>query len=672
MRTFFVMCLGLVLILGAGSFIGSCSYQTSVGSISSPNGSVKVHFDIDSVGQPFYKVQFNGQSIILRSDLGFQLADGENLSSHFKMVDCQVNSFDEVWEAFWGPSQYVRNNYNEAVYTLKNKAGLLKVVFRVYDSGLGFRYEVERANKQPIIITEEKTAFKLPADSKCWWIPADDDSYEKIYQQTLVSGIDSVQTPLTLITPDSTYLSIHEAALVNFPSMTIRNSGNGYLQSRLVPDTIGHVYKGDNTLISPWRTIQLGKQAVDLINSDLIVNLNEEAQGDFSWVKPMKYTGIWWEMHLGLKTWHGGERHGATTARAKEMIDFAAANGIQGLLVEGWNIGWDEWKDFDYCRSYDDYNLEEVVSYARQNGVEIVMHNETAGYVNEYEQQIPKAFDYYQKLGIKYIKTGYVGPVKSGEPHHGQRMVKHYQYVLEEAAKRGICILGHEHIKPTGLNRTWPNLLAVESARGQEYNAPWAPQNNAPEHVAILPYTRLLAGSMDYTPGLFRLTYEHLGITDKRAYSTLAQQLALYVVCHSPAQMACDLPENYVGHPAFEFIKKVPVSWSRSLALDGEIGEFLVMARKARNSDCWYLGAITDDKKRTVTIDCSFLNADIDYKCVIYRDTNQSDYLSEPHEFLIEEIAVNASTKMEVRLARGGGAAIEFIPDFSQRGALEE
>ncbi|TLX76958.1 glycoside hydrolase family 97 protein [Labilibacter sediminis] len=660
MRTLIFTLLGIALMVGTYVVFDSSTTRMPLFSVSSPNNHVTVDYGLDTIGQPFYQVHYDGQSVIKKSNLGFVLADGKEFHNRFTLIKNSKNHVDEVWENYWGRSQYIRNNYTEAVYTLHHPLGIMKVFFRVFDDGLGFRYELEKGQGQDIVITEEKTSFNLSSGSQSWWIPVDDDSYEKFYEQTTLDAIDSVQTPFTLRTPENIYVSIHEAALVDFPSMTLKKDERGILKSRLVPDPNGFVYKGENCVTSPWRTINFGHKAVDLINSDLIENLNTKSNQDFSWVKPLKYMGVWWEMHLGLKTWPAGDRHGATTKHAKEMIDFAAGHGIKGLLVEGWNVGWDQWKDFDYCKAYDDYNLEEVVQYARDSNVEIIMHNETAGYVDEYEHQIPKAFDYYQKLGVKYIKTGYVGPIKTGEPHHGQRMVNHYQFVLEEAAKRGICILGHEHIKPTGLSRTWPNLLAVESARGQEYNAPWAPENNPPNHNTILPFTRLLAGPMDYTPGLFDLTFERHGISDKRAYSTLAHQLALYVVYHSPAQMACDLPENYDNHPAFEFIQNVPVNWSKSLALDGEIGEYVVVARKDRQGDDWYLGGITNETGRNLTIDCSFLDSDKEYEVIVYKDGESANYLSAPNDYVIEKMKVNSKDKFKLKMAPGGGFAVEF------------
>lgn len=660
MRIFVIAFIALIMVIGSVWWLQDSNTEQEMVSSISPNRTVKVSFRLDSIGRPNYKVMYQDKEVIQWSEMGFILKDQPDLTHGFSLADIQQRHVDAVWENYWGKSQYIRNNYNEAVFTLNHTFGTMEVWFRIYDNGIGFRYKLKGDQEQKMAIKRECTAFNVDSTAQCWWIPVDDDSYEKFYQQTEVYSIDSVQTPFTLKTSDDLYISIHEAALVDFPSMTLKQEGNGQLKSRLVPAKNGYAYTGDHEMMSPWRTISFGDEAVDLINSDLIENLNEPPYMDFSWLRPLKYMGIWWEMHLGLKTWPAGERHGATTEHAKEMIDFAADHGIQGLLVEGWNVGWDEWKDFDYRQAYADYNLEEVVRYGHERGVEIIMHNETAGYVDEYEQQIPEAFDYYQKLGIKYIKTGYVGPIKSGELHHGQQMVNHYQYVLEEAAKRSICILGHEHIKPTGLSRTWPNLLAVESARGQEYNAPWAPQNNPADHITILPFTRLLAGPMDYTPGLFEQTYERHGITGKRAYSTLAQQLALYVVYHSPAQMACDLPENYKNHPAFRFIQQVPVNWSKSMALDGEIGEYLVMARKAREGESWYIGTITNEAGRTLTVDCSFLEAGKTYDAVIYQDSESTHYLSAPHDYEIKRQTLSSTGKLQLRLAPGGGAAVSL------------
>ncbi len=662
MRTLMYALWSMALLLGASAVFSSCTSQTPLHTISSPNRNVSVDFGLDTIGQPFYQVWYDGQSVIQKSDMGFILTGGRSLNNRFALDDKIVNHVDEVWENYWGQRQYIRNNYSEAVYSLRHDLGTLKVFFRVYDDGVGFRYEIEANQGCEIAIADECTSFNLSSDAQSWWIPVDDDSYEKFYEYTTVEAVDSIQTPFTIELAEDMYACIHEAALLDFPSMTLKKDESGQIRSRLVPSSKGIAANGGDKVRSPWRTITLGHRAIDLVNSNLIENLNEAPQQDFSWVKPLKYMGIWWEMHLGLKSWSPGDKHGATTAHAKEMIDFAAANSMNGLLVEGWNLGWEQWKDFDYCQPYPDYDLEAVVKYGQSKGVDIIIHNETAGYVEEYEKQIPEAFDYYQKLGIKYIKTGYVGPIKNGEPHHGQYMVNHYQYVLEEAAKRGICIIGHEHIKPTGLHRTWPNLLAVESARGQEYNAPWAPENNPVAHSLILPFTRLMGGPMDYTPGLFDLTYEQHGISNKRAYSTLAHQLALYVVYSSPAQMACDLPQNYKDHPAFEFIRQVPLNWSKSIYLEGEIGQCLMVARKSREKDSWFLGAMNGDGERNIEISLDFLDGHCQYEAIVYKDGELTDWQNNPQEILIDHQKVDLNSTLQLRLGAGGGCAIILRP----------
>ena len=655
---------GLLALISIGLFLG-WRHQERPGTVIemySPKQCVLVEFELDTMGQPFYKVLYHGKEVIGSSPMGMVLKGKQSLNDGFSISAVNEDQVDEVWENYCGKGQYLRNNYTESIITLNHQLGTVQIAFRLFDDGLGFRYQIDVGENQALEIMSETTCFNVKSEATGWWIPVDDDSYEKIYTKSQVADLDSVQTPLTLVTPDSLYVNIHEAALVNFPSMTLKRQDNGMLKSRLVPSANGVAFKGKSKISTPWRTIIIGQKAVDLLSSNTIDNLNQPACQDFSWVKPLKYMGIWWEMHLGLKSWSPGDKHGATTAHAKEMIDFAAANNMNGLLVEGWNIGWEHWKDFDYCQPYPDYDLEAVVKYGQSKGVDIIIHNETAGYVEEYEQQIPEAFDYYQKLGVKYIKTGYVGPIKNGEPHHGQYMVNHYQYVLEEAAKRGICIIGHEHIKPTGLHRTWPNLLAVESARGQEYNAPWAPENNPVDHTLILPFTRLMGGPMDYTPGLFDLTYGQHGISNKRAYSTLAHQLALCVVYASPAQMACDLPQNYRGHPAFEFIREVPVNWSKSIYLDGEIGQYLVIARKSRENDSWYLGAINGEEERTVEIPLTFLDSQLHYEATFYTDGETTSWQHNPQEILIDHQKVDHNSILSLKLAAGGGCAITLMP----------
>lgn len=515
----------------------------------------------------------------------------------------------------------------------------------------------------------EETEFALAGDHQAWWIPAyQDKSYEYLYTRSPLSELKSVHTPLTMETVDGLFLSLHEAGLLNYAAMTLAGSGGTTLRCDLVPWADGIKVKTSTPFQTPWRTLQIAGSAGDLITSYLTLNLNEPNKlGDVSWVKPGKYIGIWWGMHTGLFTWGRGPRHGATTERAKSHLDFAAKYGFDGVLVEGWNYGWDgAWwagqTSFDFTRPYKDFDLEAVSRYAQEKGVQLIGHHETGGNVADYERQLANAFDLYQKLGVTIVKTGYAGRrINKTEWHDGQLMVQHTLRVIETAAEHKMMLNIHEPVKDTGLRRTYPNLLTSEGARGTEYDAKTAEESNPPEHTTILPFTRLLAGPLDFTPGIFDLGNKEEQ-PDSYVNTTLAKQLALYVIIYSPLQMAADLPENYEGQPAFQFILDVPVDWQETRVLNAQIGDYVTIARQDRNSEDWYIGSITDENGRTLDLPLTFLAAGRQYVAEIYADARDADWQSNPLALDISKAEVDRSTTLRLTLAPGGGQAIRLHP----------
>jgi alpha-glucosidase len=652
-------------------------------SVASPDGSLKVDFTLRD-GVPFYSVSRFGRPLVRDSRLGFLLEGAPSLDTNFRLASAKRCSFSEKWQQPWGEKREVDNVYNELRLNLQQHDNLgreMVVVFRVYDDGIGFRYEwPEQANLQNLVIKDELTEFALAEDSTAWWIPAyQPEHYEYLYKPTKVSAIKQAHTPATFELADGTCLSIHEAALVDFASMVLDGKGTTTLKADLVPWSDGVKVRADLPHRSPWRTIQVGDNSGELITSYLILNLNEPSKvADTSWIKPGKYVGIWWEMHLNKSTWGSGEKHGATTANTKRYIDFAADNGFDGVLVEGWNKGWDgDWTKhgdgFNFTEPYPDFDLTELSRYAESKGVHLIGHHETGGAIPNYERQLSDAFTLDESLNINAVKTGYVNwsqgleriddaGKKVGEWHYGQYMVRHHQHVIDEAAKHKVMLDVHEPVKPTGLRRTYPNLMTGEGARGQEYNAWSGDGGNPPEHETILPFTRLLAGPMDFTPGIFDVTYEELR-PNNRVNTTLAKQLALYVVLYSPLQMAADLPENYLAHPdAFQFIRDVPADWDDTRVLHARIGDYVTIVRKERGGEDWYLGSVTDEVGRTLEAPLSFLDRNQKYIAQIYRDADDADWKTNPTAYKIEEREVDANTVLPLRLAPGGGIAIRFKP----------
>lgn len=645
--------------------------------VRSPDTEVKLQFGLNDNGSPYYLLFYQGERVIDTSYLGFRLYNDEDLHSGFRVISIEEVDFDETWEQPWGEERLIRNHYQEMTVHLQEKANFkrkLDIVFRVFDDGIGFRYVFPGQDHiRNIEIEEELTEFNLADDARAWWIPAfEDNRYEYLYTESPVSAVSKVHTPITLKTKGGNYLSIHEAALENYSSMVLRREDSTRLVCELVPYSVEDTAKAfvNGSGRTPWRTIQLAKQPGDLITSYMILNLNELNQlGDVSWFQPGKYVGIWWEMHVGKSTWGSGDKHGATTENTIKYIDFAAENGFDGVLVEGWNTGWDnDWTkhgyEFNFVESHPDFDMEYLAAYAKKQGVYLVGHHETGGFVDNYEAQLSGAFKLLDENDYKAVKTGYVehgNVLGNGKYHHGQAFINHYRNVIKLAAQHQIAVVAHEPIKPTGERRTYPNMISSEGARGQEFNAWSTDGGNPPDHTTILPFTRCLGGPMDFTPGVFDLTLPDK--PENQVNTTLAKQLALYVVIYSPMQMACDLPENYEKYPdAFAFIKEVGVDWETTVVLDGEIGDFITLARKERNTDNWFVGTITDEQAREVRIPLAFLDPDTAYEATIYRDAPDADYASNPEAYTIEHGQKNSSDELTIWLAPGGGAALSFKP----------
>jgi hypothetical protein len=667
--------------------------------ITSPSGEISVNFFLDNEGTPHYTVAHKEIMVIDTSSMGFEFKDAKPFKSGFELVQIEANEIEENWEMPWGEQRHVKNNYSESSFLLKetsNKKRSLSIIFRAYDDGIAFRYEFpEQEGIDSLIITDELSEFNLTADHTCWWIPGDWDIYEHLYSETKLSEINAldrklqamesglaqtyipenaVNTPITMRTESGLQLSFHEANLTDYAGMTLKvDSINLKLTSELVgSDRLGYKVKRALPFQTPWRTIQISEDAGGLIESNLIVNLNEPSKiDDISWFKPMKYVGIWWEMHIGTASWDlASGNHGATTENAKRYIDFAAENGFGGVLIEGWNTGWEHWIGFedregvfDFVTPYEDYDLEEVVRYAKEKGVEIIMHHETSAAPRTYEEQLDTAYQLMEELGIHSVKTGYVGKIiPKGEYHHGQWMVNHYRKVLKQGAKYKVAINAHEPIKATGIRRTWPNAIAREGLRGQEFNAWSQDGGNPPEHLPIVAFTRMLAGPIDFTPGAFNIKLDPYK-ENNQINTTLAHQLALYVVIYSPVQMACDLPENYAGQPAFQFIKDVGVDWEQTKVLNGEVGDYVTIAREERETGNWFVGAITDENEREIEVNFDFLDGESKYKCIVYKDGEKAHWDKNPLDIQIEEIDITKDTVVKFKLAPGGGLAISLIKE---------
>ena len=679
-------------------------------SITSPNGQLQLNFSVNSQGEPVYELFYKGKAVIKPSKLGLELKNDPGLMNGFTLADTQTSTFDETWEPVWGEVKQIRNHYNEMAVTLDQKAQDRNIIirFRLFDDGLGFRYEFPlQKNLNYFVIKEERTQFAMTGDHKAFWIPGDYDTQEYDFTESKLSEIrglmksaitgnasqtqfspTGVQTSLQMKTADGLYINLHEAALVDYSCMHLNlDDKNLIFESWLTPDAVGDKGYMQAPCKSPWRTVIVSDDARDILASKLTLNLNEPcAYEDVSWIKPVKYVGVWWEMIAGKSTWAYtddlpsvklGEtdysktkpngRHGANNENVKRYIDFAAAHGFDQVLVEGWNEGWEDWfghsKDyvFDFVTPYPDFDVKMLNAYAKSKGVKLMMHHETSSSVRNYERHMDKAYRFMVDNGYNAVKSGYVGDIiPRGEHHYGQWMNNHYLYAVKKAADYKICVNGHEAVRPTGLCRTYPNLIGNESARGTEYEAFGG---SKPFHTTLLPFNRLIGGPMDYTPGIFDTKLDFMGdLPHGQIQTTLAKQLALYVTLYSPLQMAADLVENYEKHmDAFQFIKDVAVDWDDSEYIEAEPGDYITVARKAKGTDNWFVGGITDENARTAGFTLDFLTPGKQYVAILYADGKDADYKENPTSYQIKKGIVTNKTKISVWEARSGGFALSLI-----------
>jgi glucan 1,4-alpha-glucosidase len=683
--------LSLLLLLS----LAACNSNKNLFSyrIHSPSGNVRVSFLLSPGGTPGYAVHYKGKTVIDSCSLGFTLLDAQPLKLGFELVSTVEDTINDPWQQPWGEQRSMLNRCAQLVVELKEKEApkrIMHLIFRAYDDGVAFRYEFpEQENLKEMIILEENTKFQIRNNPTCWWGPGDWDIYEHLYTESKLKNINaiskrnhdglaqtyipenSVNTPLTMRFDDSLHVAIHEAGLLDYSDMTLKvDTNTQQLVGSLVgSDRLGYKVKRELPFKTPWRVVMIAESAAQLADSRIILNLNEPNKlGDVSYFKPMKYAGIWWEMHLDKSSWDlASGKHGATTAHAKEMIDFASANGLKGLLIEGWNTGWEHWIGFedregvfDFVTPYPDYNLEEVVAYGKSKGVDIIMHHETSAAIQTYDKQLDAALALMKKLDLHTVKTGYVGKIiPKGEYHHGQWMVNHYQKVVETAAKYNVAVNAHEPIKATGLRRTYPNFVSREGMRGQEFNAWSSDGGNPPNHLPTVAFTRMLAGPFDFTPGIFNISLKPYK-ANNQVNTTLAHQLALYVVIYSPVQMVPDFPENYKEKPEFEFIKSVGVDWEKSITLNGEVGDYITVAREERNTGNWFIGGITNEEERDIELSFSFLPEGKSFNATIYKDGKNASYDKNPTSTSIENQVIDSTSKLNIHLASGGGFAISL------------
>lgn len=667
----FSQLLRLTVCLALLAYGGGRAHAADV--LTSPDGHLKVTVGLKG-GKPYYSVQRDGQPVVNRSFLGFTLADGD-FDSNFKVVGKSRDTKNETWTQPWGEDRVVSNHYNELKLRLQQgdkRQRQLCIVFRAFDDGIGFRYEFpKQRNLGDFRILEEKTQIAMPTDAEAWTEPTNGTKYyEAVWTKDVLSKKDTVNTPITIEVNDSLFMALHEANLTDYASLnyTPRHLPGAAvtLVAALTPWSNGVKVYAKAPFVSPWRTLVITRKAGDLITSKLMLNLNDPCRlKDTSWLETGKYVGIWWGMHMKDYTWAQGPHHGATTANTKRYIDFAAKHGMKAVLVEGWNYGWDgdwttEGDKFSFTKAYPDYDLEGLQKYALAKGVRLVAHNETGGAAKNYENQLDSAFALYERLGIRAIKTGYVNTLMDNkENQHSQYGVRHYRKVVETAAKYHLMVINHEPAMPSGLCRTYPNLVSGEGMRGQEYNA-WSDDGgNPPYHVCILPFTRGLAGSMDFTPGIFNFTNKAVPKTHPQ--TTLAKQLAEYVLLYSPWQMAADMIENYENQPAFTFIESVPTDWEKTVVVNAQIGKYLTIARKDKASDDWYVGSATDADARDLTVNLDFLDEGKEYMAEIYADGEGADYRTNPYPIQYTRIPVTRASQLKLHLAPSGGAAIRIL-----------
>ncbi|MFP5131139.1 glycoside hydrolase family 97 protein [Phocaeicola coprocola] len=677
--------------------------------VTSPNGIVSIDFQLKN-GIPTYKVDYKGKPVIKESRLGLELRDGKNLMDGFEQLNATTSTFDETWQPVWGEVKEIRNHYNELFAELKQPSTnrYMNIRFRVYDDGVGFRYEFpQQKNLVYFVIKEEHSQFAMTGDHTAWWIPGDYDTQEYDYTESKLSEIRSllsnavtsnasqtvfsptgVQTSLQMKTDEGLYINLHEAALVDYSCMHLNlDDKNLVFESWLTPDADGFKGRLQTPCHSPWRTVMVSDDACDILSSHLILNLNEPCKiEDTSWIKPVKYMGVWWEMIAGGKPWSytndipsvklgetdyrkvkSNGNHPANTRNVKKYIDFAAKHGFDQLLVEGWNVGWEDWfgnqKDyvFDFVTPYPDFDIEQLNRYAHDKGIRLMMHHETSGSSRNYERHLEQAYQLMNKYGYTAVKSGYVGNILPyGEHHYGQWMNNHYLYCVVEAAKHKIMVNAHEAVRPTGLCRTYPNLIGNESARGTEYQAFGGSKTF---HTTVLPFTRLQGGPMDYTPGIFEMNISKLNPNNSsHVNATLANQLALYVTMYSPLQMAADLPENYERFmDAFQFIKDVPVDWDNSIYLEAEPGKYVTVARKEKGTNNWFIGSATGNANHQSVISLDFLEKGKNYIATIYADTKDTDYKLNPQSYQIVKGLVNSKNKLKINTVEAGGYAVSLF-----------
>ncbi|MFI3286121.1 MAG: glycoside hydrolase family 97 protein [Rikenellaceae bacterium] len=691
----------IFLALSLAAMLMSCTSPKM--SVSSPDSENKIAFEIGDKGDITYSVSHENNQLILPSEMGFELKDGRSLFEGFELIGSFESTFSETWQTIWGQQQDVLNEYNELTLNLQQRGSGIKmnVIARAFDDGVAFRYEFpEQESLDEFIIMDELTKFNMAQDFKAWWGYADYDNYEKTYYNSPISEIGDVDkyarrpdkeefekmcnTPMTFEVDDNLAVCIHEAELIDYPDMSLEREGTT-LKAHLTPWLNGDLVRAKAPLKSPWRTFQIGS-AAQIAGSDMLMNLNAPcAYDNTDWISTFKYMGIWWEMHIGKSSWAektqfgeplpANRQHGAYTENALRHIDFAAAHGFEEVLVEGWDKGWDDmngsWTGygiFDWKTPTDDYDIEKVCQYAKDKGVRIMMYFETISDIDHFEPAMDDLFAMCNRLGITTVKMGYTGDVnynyetnKYSEHHHGQYMVRHYNNMVRTAAKYKLMIINHEPIKYTGEQRTYPNLMAREGAKGQEYNA-WS-DGNSPEHTVVLPFTRLVSGPMDYTPGVIKMDVRSKKTSwrDCSVHSTICKELAHMLTLYSPIQMAADLPENYEGQPALKFIEDMPTDWSESIILNGKIGDYYTVARKAKGTDNWYIGSTTDENPRDFNFDMSFLKEGATYKATIYADGEDAHWEKNPHSIVISERELRSTDKLHVKLAPGGGQAITIV-----------
>ncbi|MFL1013215.1 glycoside hydrolase family 97 protein [Flavisericum labens] len=657
----------LVTFFAAMSF--SCAQKEKIDSykLTSPDTKNKIVFKLEK-GVPTYEVGHNEKNVLNTSKLGFVFKENDSLCNNFEVISAEETAFDETWEQVWGEKHNIRNHYNQLSVTLQEKSGSkrkIEIQFRAFNDGIALRYIYPNQGQSDLVIMDELTSFNVANDGDTWWIPAyKTNRYEHLYTKSRLSTIDTVHTPLTIKSDNGLYLSFHEANLKDYASYTVAHNEGTHFDLDLMPWSDGDKVKTNGSFTTPWRTIQIGERPGDLIESYLVLNLNDPNKiEDTSWIETYKYLGVWWGMHISKYTFWEGPKHGASTKISKEYIDASKKLGIHHLLIEGWNKGWtpawyeNKMHEFSFTESTDDFDLKEVTDYAKSNDVKIIGYHETGSNIINYRKQMDEGMKLYHDMGINDIKIGQVGDMLNMTEWHGSQFgVQYYRDVLEKAAKYKLTVNFHEPIKDTGERRTYPNMMAREGARGQEYNA-WS-EGNPPNHTTTLPFTRMLSGPMDFTPGVIDVL-ETKGFNNRRVHTTATKQLALYVTLYSPIQMLADLPENYIDKPEFQFLADVPTDWEDTKILNAEIGKYITTVRKDLKSDDWYLGSMTDEDARNLDIDLSFLDEGT-FEAQIYADAEGTDLNNNPSKVAISKKQVSASDKMTLKLPSGGGTAIRF------------